>query len=157
MKMKKNSILLAVLFILFAMLTSCCTRNYKSQPSVATFHHTPQISTSLVQISGDEGVLTIQLNEKGECLKVWRGKWDDPKKPPEEGPCNGYKLEETVFCMPPGKGHEANVDQIDGKGPFYCAPILFVTNGTDIRIKRDSKSQNRICKYTAGGWQCVPN
>jgi len=160
MRLNTKVLLLPMLITMAIMLTSCC-HTPRQQASVATIlpggSPPPQIRTSLVQVTGPEGVMTFQLTEKGQCESVWFGEWDDPKNPPKEGSCeDGYKLNETLFCTPASESHPRNAD-IDGvEYPIYCAPILFATEGTDIRFKLDEKSRNRICKFIGGHWQCYP-
>lgn len=161
MKLNKKVLLLPVLLAFTAMLTSCCCQSER-QSSVATIlpvvgSPTPQISTSLVQVTGPEGVMTFQLDEQGQCKSVWFGEWNTPENPPKNGSCgDGYALEKTMFCIPASESNPANIKTRDGKGSYHCAPILFATDGTDIRFKLNPESHNRICKYIGGYWQCYP-
>jgi len=160
MKLNKKVLLLPLLLALAAMLTSCCHHSER-QSSVATImpagSPTPQISTSLVQVTGPEGVMTFHLNPEGGCESVWFGEWNNPANPPKEGSCkDGYALKDTMFCIPASESHPANIKMRDGKGSFYCAPILFATEGMDIRFKLNPESHNRICKYIGGYMQCYP-
>ena len=159
MRLNTKILLLPMLITMAVMLASCC--HYpQQQASVATLlpegSPTPQIQTSLVQVTGPEGVMTIQLVD-GKCNRIWFGEWTDPKNPPEEGSCeDGYKLNDTMFCTPASESHPANVHLKDGKSSFHCAPVLFATEGMDIRFKLDEKSRNQICKVVAGHMQCFP-
>lgn len=160
MRLNTKVLLLPMLITMAFMLASCC--HYpQQQASVATLlperSPTQDIQTSLVQVTGPEGVMTIQLVD-GKCNRIWFGEWTDPKNPPKEGSCeDGYKLEEALFCTPASESHPRNAD-IDGvEYPIYCAPILFATEGMDIRFKEPvPNSKNRICKLIGGHWQCWP-
>jgi len=146
MEMRKFLILFPAVLTVFAMLVSCTSHKRPSYTWPSTFTKSPPIRTTMIEIIGDEGEkLRIKFDRNGDCEQIWVND--------EEKGCEGIRLIETHFCVPPNDSYQANTDIYnDGKGTLdsYCGDIHFLTDGADIKFKARSAAGNIKCKNVGG-------
>lgn len=153
MKKRQLLILLPLVFAIVALLFSCQAKRQtfiSAQPGPAGL-----FQTNLIEFGTSEVRLKVQLDDKGNCEKLWVDGRDDS--------CENTNivkdLEETFFCTSPDEDHPANASiTIEGKkGVVYCGNIrTILPDGAEIQYYPALAPHNRKCKKIGGTWYCTP-
>jgi hypothetical protein len=143
MKLNKSLILLLMVFAMVAMLVSCTSHK---RPTF-TWPATPPraIETTMFEVTGDKGeTLRVEFDrDTGKCKESFVN-----GKPTN---CEGFRLSDTYYCIPPDAQHPANTDiNNDGERDAYCGKVKFLADGADIKFEAESAAGNTKCKNVGG-------